>query len=109
MGPRAARKAILTGERFDAREALRLGLVHQVVEPEALEAAGEAAVAALRAGGPRAQAEAKDLIFAVSGRPADRALIEETAERIARVRAGEEAREGLGAFFEKRKPKWQAE
>ncbi len=109
LGPRAARKAILTGERFDAREALRLGLVHQVVAPEALEAAGEAAVAALRAGGPHAQAEAKDLIFSVSGRPADRALIEETAERIARVRAGEEAREGLGAFFEKRKPKWQAE
>ena len=107
IGPRAARRTMLSGERFDAQEALRLGLVHRVVTPDALEKAGDEVVARLGEGGPRAQADAKDLIFSVSSRPIDRELVDETAQRIARVRAGKEAREGLAAFLEKRKPKWQ--
>ena len=106
IGAGAARRYFLTAERFDARRAQALGLVHEVVAAEALEAAGESILAALAAGGPDSQAAAKDLIRAVAGRPTDAALVEETAVRIADVRAGEEAREGIAAFLEKRRPTW---
>jgi methylglutaconyl-CoA hydratase len=106
IGARAARRYVLTAERFDAQEARRLGLVHQVVPDGELEAAGQALIDALAAGGPRAQRDAKALIFAVAGRPPDDALIEDTAGRIARQRAGAEGREGLAAFLDKRRPSW---
>ena len=105
IGARAARRYFLTAERFDAAEALRLGLVHQVVPPDALADAGEAMAARLLAGGPGAVVEAKELIARIAGAP-DAALIEETARRIARVRATAEGREGVAAFLEKRKPVW---
>ena len=108
MGPAAARRTILTAERFSAREALRLGLVHEVVPAERLEETAQGILARLAAGGPEAQSAAKDLIFSVAGRPADSAVIEDTARRIASVRAGEEAREGLAAFLEKRRPRWRS-
>ena len=63
-------------------------------------------VAALVAGGPRAQSVATELIRAVAGRPIDEAVIEDTAQRIAALRATPEAREGLGAFLDKRRPAW---
>ena len=107
LGQSAARRYVLTAERFSAREALRLGLVHEVVPAERLEETGRRLLACLADGGPEAQAGAKDLVFAVAGRPADRAMVEETARRIAGVRAGPEAREGLAAFLEKRKPRWR--
>jgi methylglutaconyl-CoA hydratase len=107
MGPRAARRFVLTAERFTARQACDLGLVHEVVPGERLEEAGRQVLAHLFKGGPRAQSEAKDLVLSLAGRPIDRALVEETAERIARIRAGDEAREGLAAFLEKRKANWQ--
>ena len=66
-------------------------------------------IADLLAAGPKAQAEAKSLIRAIAGRPIDDTLIEDTARRIARVRAGGEAREGLEAFLAKRKPSWMSE
>jgi methylglutaconyl-CoA hydratase len=106
IGARAARRYLLTAERFDAQEAWRLGLVHQVVPDGELEAAGEALIGALATGGPGAQRDAKALIFAVSGRPPDDALIEDTAGRIARQRAGAEGREGAAAFLDKRRPSW---
>jgi methylglutaconyl-CoA hydratase len=106
IGARAARRYLLTAERFDAQEACRLGLVHQVVPDGELEVAGEALIGALAAGGPGAQTAAKALIFAVSGRPPDDALIEDTAGRIARQRAGAEGREGVAAFLDKRRPSW---
>jgi methylglutaconyl-CoA hydratase len=106
MGARAARRYMLTAERFDAQEAWRLGLVHQVVPDGELEAAGTALIGALRAGGPESQKAAKDLIFAVGGRPIDAALIDDTAGRIARQRAGAEGREGVAAFLDKRRPSW---
>ncbi len=106
MGVRNARRYMLTAERFDAAEALRVGLVHQVVPPRDLTETGERIVAAVLANGPRAVEEAKDLIFAVAGRPVDEALSAETAGRIARVRASEEGREGVAAFLDKRKPGW---
>lgn len=106
IGPRAARRYALTAERFDAAEARRLGLVHEVAAPEALEAAAGRIVAALLAGGPRAVAAAKALVARVARAPLDDALVAETAERIATLRASEEGREGLSAFLEKRPPKW---
>ena len=109
IGEAAARRYMLTGERFSAERALGLGLLHEVVPAGELEAAGARLLEALAAGGPEAQAAAKALIRSVAGRPVDAALIEETAARIAKVRAGEEAREGVGAFLEKRKPRWSVD
>ena len=109
MGPGAARRFILTAERFSAPQALALGLVHEVVPADRLEETGQKVLDHLTQGGPRAQADAKDLVLSLAGRPIDRALVEETAERIARIRVGEEAREGLAAFLEKRKAEWQPE
>ncbi|GAB5471805.1 MAG: enoyl-CoA hydratase/isomerase family protein [Rhodospirillales bacterium] len=106
MGQRAARRYFLTAERFDAAEARRLGLLHRVVAPDALDGAVEAEIALLLLAGPAAAEAAKDLIFAVD-RPLDAAVVEETARRIARIRASEEGREGLAAFLEKRKPAWR--
>lgn len=106
MGERAARRYFLTAERFTAPDALALGLVHMVVPDEALEDAGEKTIREILRGGPKAQVAAKDLIFSVSGRRRDERLIEDTAARIARVRASAEGREGIAAFLEKRKPKW---
>jgi methylglutaconyl-CoA hydratase len=106
IGSRAARRYFLSGERFDAARALQLGLVHEVVESEALDASLEQCIDALLNSGPNAQTAAKELIQHVHGRAIDESLIEETARRIAEVRASEEAREGLSAFLEKRKPDW---
>jgi len=106
MGQRAARRYFQTAERFSAAEAHRLGLVHEVVADEAaLAEAGARIVGEALKVGPKAAAEAKDLVFAVD-RPLSEAVIEDTAERIARVRASDEGKEGVGAFLEKRKPAW---
>lgn len=109
MGQGAARRFILTGERFSAQQALHHGLVHEMVPADRLEETGRHVLDHLALGGPQAQAEAKDLIQSLAGKPTDRAMVEATAERIARIRVGEEAREGLAAFLEKRKAAWQSE
>ena len=108
IGERAARRYLLTAERFDAVEAHRLGLVHAVVEPDALEATGTALLDALGQAGPLALGETKDLIFRVSRGPVDAEMIADTAERITRIRASDEGREGIGAFLDKRPPAWLA-
>lgn len=106
IGTRQARRYFQTAERFGAKEAERIGLVHRVVAPEGLDGAVEEIVAALLAGGPRSQAAAKRLIGDVAHRPIDEQLIEDTARRIAEARAAAEGREGVAAFLEKRKPGW---
>lgn len=109
LGTRAARRYMLSAERFSATEAYRLGLVHEIVPDEAAldDAVGEV-VEALLNNGPNAQAECKALIAAVADRAIEAAVIEDTAQRITRVRASAEGREGIGAFLEKRKPAWIA-
>ena len=108
IGARRARRYFLTGERFDAGEARRIGLVHEVVaDAEALAAAGERIVERLFTAAPGAIADAKELISAVAGRPIDAHLIDDTARRIAERRTHHEAREGVAAFLEKRKPNWR--
>jgi methylglutaconyl-CoA hydratase len=106
MGERPTRRFFLTAESFSAPDALRLGLVHQVVPDEALRDAGNRVLRALLRGGPESQIEAKDLILAISGRPIDDDMVEDTAQRIARLRTSEEGREGIDAFLEKRRPQW---
>lgn len=107
MGERACRRYFLTAERFSAAEAQRLGLVHELAPADGLEAAVERMVKALLDCAPGAQAEAKDLIRAVSRRPTDDAVLADTADRIAVRRASAEGREGVGAFLEKRDPSWR--
>ncbi len=99
IGARAARRYFLTGERFDAATALRIGLVHEVADD--LDAAVERLVADLLAGGPEAVRAAKRLVRDAPGAP-------EVAERAARLRAGAEGQEGLRAFLEKREAAWRS-
>ena len=106
IGERDARRYFLTAERFDAVEARRIGLVHDVVDSGALDEAVAKIAGHLLRGGPQALAAAKRLIADVSRRSMDDALSAETARRIAAIRVGSEAQKGLAAFFEKRKPDW---
>jgi len=107
IGPGRALPLFLTGERFDARKALEIGLVHQVVEARQLDVAVGAVVDALLLGGPDAQAACKQLVRHVGS--TDRSEVDgHTAAMIAGARAGAEGREGVAAFLEKRKPGWAA-
>ena len=107
IGERYARRYFVTGERFDSGEAWRLGLIHDVA-PDDNEMDGRLndIVDAMLACGPVAQRESKELIRAVAGRPVTSELIQDTAERIARLRASPEGREGVAAFLEKRRASW---
>jgi methylglutaconyl-CoA hydratase len=107
IGERAARRYFLSAERFDAAEAWRLGLVHEIAASDADldEKLGEILDAMLLCS-PAAQMEAKALIRAVAGRPVTSELIQDTAERIAKMRASPEGREGVAAFLEKRRASW---
>lgn len=107
IGPRAARRIMLTGERFDANEALRLGLVHQVTAADTLDQAVEVVIKELLGSGPAAVQATKVLIQDLGGLPISPDVIDETAKRIAALRATPEAKEGLGAFLEKRPPNWR--
>ncbi|MEO8156512.1 MAG: enoyl-CoA hydratase/isomerase family protein [Betaproteobacteria bacterium] len=106
IGERAARRYFLTAERFDAAEARRIGLVHEVVDEGVLDESVASITGHLLKGGPKAQAAAKRLIEDVSRRPIDDALSVETAKRIAAIRVESEGQEGLVAFLDKRKPHW---
>jgi methylglutaconyl-CoA hydratase len=97
IGESAARRYFLTGERFDAETALRIGLVHEVTSD--LDAALEHVLGELRSAGPRAARHAKRLVL-------DRPEGAETARRIAERRASDEGQEGLRAFLERRPPSW---
>jgi methylglutaconyl-CoA hydratase len=98
IGPSAARRYFLTGERFDAESALRIGLVHEVA-PE-LDAAVERIAGELLSAGPKAARWAKRLVQERPGGP-------ETARWIAERRTSEEGQEGLRAFLDKRPPAWR--
>jgi methylglutaconyl-CoA hydratase len=107
IGERAARRYFLTSERFEAAEAWRLGLVHELTaDHESLDDRVGEIVDALLACGPCAQREAKDLIRAVASRPVTSELIQDTADRIAKIRSSPEGREGVAAFLDKRKASW---
>ena len=109
IGARQAYRYFQSAERIDATRARELGLVHETVEPEQLDAKVQEIVAALIQGGPLAQAAAKDLIRAVDNKPINDTVVEDTAHRIAHLRATAEARDGIAAFLDKRQPAWLAE
>lgn len=108
MGPRASHRYFLTGERFDAAEALRIGFVHQVVEGEALDSAVDGLLKHLLAAGPSAVRACKKLVLDVAERDINAGLIKATVEGIADIRASDEGKEGVQAFLNKRKPNWMA-
>jgi methylglutaconyl-CoA hydratase len=98
IGPGAARRYFLTGERFDAETALRIGLVHEVADD--LDSAVDHVVGELLSAGPQAVRWAKRLVR-------ERPDGSETARWIAERRASEEGQEGLRTFLDKRKPNWK--
>jgi methylglutaconyl-CoA hydratase len=106
MGEQASRRYFLTAERFSAAEAHRIGMVHELVAADALDAKMAEVLKALVTNSPNAVKEAKVLVRDIAGKPVNDALLADTAERIAHIRASEQGREGVSSFLEKRKPGW---
>jgi methylglutaconyl-CoA hydratase len=106
IGESAARRYFLTAERIPAQEAHRIGLAHEVVPADRLDATVGALLKSLLAASPNAVSEAKRLVRDVAGAALDDALIEDTVARIADIRASQEGREGVQSFLEKRRPNW---
>ena len=108
LGEQASRRYFVTAERFSATQAHALGLVHEVCAPEALDAKVDEIVATLLVNGPMALRACKTLVHDVAGQPIAPVLREETARRIADIRASAEGREGVQSFLNKRTPAWLA-
>ncbi|MDG0853883.1 enoyl-CoA hydratase/isomerase family protein [Roseateles puraquae] len=108
LGEQASRRYFVTAERFSAAQAHRLGLVHEVVAAEALDAQVDELTAALTANGPAAVRACKQLVKDVAGREITPALRDDTARRIADIRASAEGREGVQSFLNKTRPGWLA-
>ena len=108
MGEQAARRWFTTAERFSAAQGHAMGFVHELCAPDEIDARVAALVATLVANGPAAVRACKQLVRDVAGRPIDAALRDETARRIADIRASIEGREGVQSFLGKRAPNWLA-
>jgi len=106
LGEQQARRYMFTGERLAAREAHRIGFVHECVAAAELDARVEKFAAQLSQAGPQALARSKKLLAKVAKAAITPKLGEETAAVLADVRTGPEAREGIRSFLEKRKPNW---
>lgn len=106
IGLRALRRYALSGERFDAREACRIGLVHEVCAPGMLEQTGARIIDALLMNAPDATAATKRRSLQLAGAGIDAALFEDLVSEHAATRQLAEAAEGLASFKEKRKPSW---
>jgi methylglutaconyl-CoA hydratase len=107
IGARVARRYFITAERFAAAEAHRIGLVHQLVTADLLDTTVQSIVVTITQNGPQAVTKTKQLIQDIDGRLLSEEVLMDTAERIAQVRASEEACEGVRAFLEKRSPAWR--
>ncbi len=107
IGVANSRELFLTGERFLAPQAAQIGLVQHVVAEETLDEKVNERVEQLLMAAPGAQADAKQLIRTVAYQ-AKAEMRDYTAELIANRRSGDEGREGMSAFLEKRRPKWQS-
>ncbi|MEO3690805.1 enoyl-CoA hydratase/isomerase family protein [Roseateles paludis] len=107
MGERAARRYFTTAERFSAAEAHRLGLVHEVVTADQLDARVDELAALLCANGPAAVRACKRLVQDVAGQEITPLLRDDTARRIADIRASDEGRAGVASFLNKTPPPWR--
>lgn len=108
IGARQASRYFLTAERISAEHAKAIGLVHEVCEPEQLDETVQKIVNELLLGAPNAQNASKSLIRLVNHHVVDDELLQATAQHIAQVRQGEEAKAGLSAFLNKQTPPWIA-
>lgn len=107
IGSRNARRYFQTGERFKGRRAFDMGLVHELVTTEdEMDAQLKRILDHVCTNGPLAVREAKRLILDFAHKPLSAKMMQDSAERIAAIRARPEAKEGLNAFLEKRKPDW---
>ncbi|MBG9389600.1 enoyl-CoA hydratase/isomerase family protein [Caenimonas aquaedulcis] len=106
MGERAAHRYFLTAERFDAREALRIGFVHEVVAADQLDAKVAEIAQTLVQAGPAAEKACKQLLLDVAGQEVTPELVALTVRGIADIRISPEGREGIQSFLGKRKPNW---
>ena len=110
IGAARARRLFITGERTGAKEAVAMGLVDRVADPTVYSNSRdmlEEILTELRECGPGAMAAAKRLAGEVALNPIDESSAEKSAGLLAQIRATDEAREGLSAFLEKRRPKWR--
>lgn len=109
IGEPAARRYFLNGDRFDATEARRIGLIHEICTAASLEDSVSIELNKILASGPIASIFAKQLVFAISGNDQEKQkrLDENTTAMIARLRTSDEGQEGLQAFLGKRRPAWQ--
>ena len=106
IGLRQLRRYALSGERFSAAEARRIGLVHEVVPLAELDTAGDALLARCLENGPEAIAETKTLALDLAGARIDQATFDRLVESHAAKRQSAEAAEGLASFAEKRPGRW---
>jgi methylglutaconyl-CoA hydratase len=106
MGVQASRRYFVSAERFTAQQAFSMGMVHEVCTAEKLDAVVAQHVNQLMANGPQAVRLCKQLVRDVSNVPNTQTLRDETAKRIADIRASEEGKEGLQSFLNKRPPNW---
>lgn len=107
VGTRQARRYFVTAERFSAERAREIGLVSEVCAEDELDSTVQNLAGAIAGNGPRAVAMAKQLAMSMSNRVINEELQGQTSALIAAVRVSPEGQEGLGAFLEKRAPKWQ--
>lgn len=105
IGPGATRALFTTGRRFDAEEARRLGLIHEVARETGLDVTVDGVVDDLLHAGPDAVVACKELVRAATAGLS----LDDLPERIARARTGDEGREGVAAFLERRSPSWSAD
>ena len=106
IGTRQASRYFLTAERISAQQALDIGLAHEVVTADQLDVKVNEITQALLLGGPQAQASSKQLIQMVERQEQNEELLQQTAQHIAHVRQGLEAKDGLNAFLNKHSPSW---
>ncbi|PCJ91649.1 MAG: gamma-carboxygeranoyl-CoA hydratase [Porticoccaceae bacterium] len=107
IGSRAARRYFMTGEKFEAQQAVELGLINEAVEETQLDNTIAQFINTLLGNSPTAMHSAKQLVQDIRNRSINDELIKETCERIADIRRSKEGQEGLSAFLEKRKPHWR--
>ncbi|SIT46394.1 Methylglutaconyl-CoA hydratase [Paraburkholderia piptadeniae] len=108
LGEQASRRYFTSAEQFDCATAYRLGLVSECVSADKLDETLQQIAATLCANGPHAVKACKQLVQDIAGQELNAALIEDTAARIAQIRASAEGREGVASFLEKRSPSWPA-